>query len=165
MCCLLWKNKNLQAPCTADILTCRSAKGNVWPITLMMAFFYQVSQSVSEHSQDHCPGTSSHKWNAAINNVKNSTCASPALTSQKGSNSLMPTHCTVLLSAWLVLSTSGLYMAVTNSFHFMRVGQISTGGGWKGANASICQKYKYNLYFSLCNYISKWSVEVATMSL
>ncbi len=34
--------------------------------------------SVSVHAQYQSPGTGSPKWNAAIINVMNSTCASPA---------------------------------------------------------------------------------------
>ena len=38
--------------------------------------------TVREHAQDHSTGTGSPKWNAAIINVINSTCAFPAPSSQ-----------------------------------------------------------------------------------
>lgn len=59
---------------TADIVTCQTRDP-----------FHQVSlwaMPVTEHAQYQIPGTSSPKWNAAIFNVINCTCAFPALTSQ-----------------------------------------------------------------------------------
>lgn len=63
-----------QALFTADIATCQTRDP-----------FHQVSlwaMPVTEHAQYQIPGTSSPKWNAAIFNVINCTCAFPALSSQ-----------------------------------------------------------------------------------
>ena len=38
--------------------------------------------SVSEHAQNQSPGTSSPEWNSAAIDVRNSTCAFPALCSK-----------------------------------------------------------------------------------